>query len=123
NVQAGPLTLQQLRETLGTFSTAKAGDLLVWRTGFPDWKPAREFVDLGGEAPQPLPLPSDIDIGQLHSPALSVNNLVPGHQVVQDQRHKNWRFAWFIGLPLAAIFLIAVLLLRFEKPKDSLTTP
>ena len=119
--RAGPLTLQQLRETLATFSTAKAGALLVWRAGFPNWKPAREFVELGGEAPQPPPLPSDNDIGQLHSSAQNVNNFPPSHQVVQ--RRKNWLFAWFIGLPIAAIFLIAVLLPRPEKSKDSPTTP
>jgi hypothetical protein len=59
-----------------------------------------------------------MNMGQLHSPAQNLNNLLPSHQVFQDQRHKSWRFAWFIGLPIAAIFLTAVMLPRSEKPKD-----
>jgi hypothetical protein len=63
-----------------------------------------------------------MDMGQLHSAAQNLDNLLPSHQVVQDQRQKNWRFIWFIGLPIAAIFLIAVVLPHSEKPKDSPTT-
>jgi GYF domain 2 len=59
NGQVGPLTLQELKETLATFATANASDVLVWRDGFPDWKPARDIVELGGQTPLPPPLPGE----------------------------------------------------------------
>jgi hypothetical protein len=49
--QVGPFTLQELRETLTTFSTANASDLLFWHRGFPDWKPAKDVAELNVQTP------------------------------------------------------------------------
>jgi hypothetical protein len=54
--QIGPLTLQQLRETLATLSNAK--DVLVWCDGFPDWKRAGDVSELRAQTVVPPPLPA-----------------------------------------------------------------
>jgi hypothetical protein len=57
--QVGPLTLKELRQTLTTFSTPHAHDVLVWHQGLLDWKPAKEVVELiPARTPTPPPLPS-----------------------------------------------------------------
>lgn len=56
NGQVGPLTLQELKATLSTFRNADASDVLVWRDGFSDWKPAKDVDELKGQAPPPPPL-------------------------------------------------------------------
>jgi tRNA_anti-like/GYF domain 2 len=58
NGKVGPLTLQGLKDTLATFPKTAAVDVLVWRTGFPDWKVAREVVELNEQVPPPLPTKS-----------------------------------------------------------------
>ena len=54
----GPLSLQELRETLATLSNDSAHPVLVWRQGFANWKPATDVSQLnGGETLLPPPLP------------------------------------------------------------------
>ncbi len=48
NGQVGPLTLQGLKETLTTFSSAK--DVLVWCDRFPDWKLAKDIPELKAQS-------------------------------------------------------------------------
>jgi hypothetical protein len=38
--QIGPLSLPELKEKLA--ATSDAGDVLVWRSGFADWKKAQD---------------------------------------------------------------------------------
>jgi hypothetical protein len=54
--QIGPLSLQELKEKLATVSNA--GDVLVWRNGFPDWKRAQDVSELKGQTIEPPPLPT-----------------------------------------------------------------
>jgi Pilus formation protein N terminal region/GYF domain 2 len=56
NGKIGPLSIQELRETLCTLSAESVNEVLVWRAGFPDWKPARDVGELNA-APPPLPPP------------------------------------------------------------------
>lgn len=53
----GPLTLQQLEQTLATM--ANPADVLVWCPKFPDWKKARDVPELRvqrvGSSPSPIP--------------------------------------------------------------------
>ena len=57
NGQVGPLSLQKLRETLASFSTANASDVSVWHAGFEDWKFAKDVPELGAlQTPPPPPL-------------------------------------------------------------------
>ena len=53
----GPLTLQQLKQTLATM--ANPADVLVWCPKFPDWKKARDVPELWaqrvGSSPSPIP--------------------------------------------------------------------
>jgi hypothetical protein len=56
NGQVGPLTLRELKETLATFPSTKVDDVLVWRDGFPEWKPAKDVAELR-KPPVPPPLP------------------------------------------------------------------
>ena len=53
--RTGPVTVQQLREALARLPNA--GDVLVWRDGFPDWKRVGEVPELRpqGVAPPPPP--------------------------------------------------------------------
>ena len=53
----GPLTLQQLKETLPTLSDPK--EVLVWCEDFADWKKAKEVPSSGRLllVPPPLPMP------------------------------------------------------------------
>ena len=44
NGHVGPMTLQQLKQTLAT--TSNPADMLVWCDKFPDWKWARELPEL-----------------------------------------------------------------------------
>ena len=57
--QVGPFTLQELRETLTTFATANACDLLFWHRGFPDWKPAKDVAELNVLTPLAPPVPGN----------------------------------------------------------------
>jgi hypothetical protein len=58
NGQVGPLALQELRDTLSTFPTANAHDVLVWHKGLIDWKHAKDVSELNdGETLLPPPLP------------------------------------------------------------------
>jgi uncharacterized membrane protein YhaH (DUF805 family) len=52
----GPLTLNEMRQTLSSFSNA--GNVLVWHQGFPDWKSAQHVSELNLPPPPP-PLPRD----------------------------------------------------------------
>ncbi len=51
----GPLSLQRLKETLGTLPDAK--NVLVWREGFPDWKIAGDVKELLAHCSTPPPVP------------------------------------------------------------------
>jgi GYF domain 2/Domain of Unknown Function with PDB structure (DUF3862) len=53
--QAGPLTLQELKERLAILSNAN--DVLVWRYGFSGWKPANDVAELNGQTTMPPPIP------------------------------------------------------------------
>jgi GYF domain 2/Sel1 repeat len=64
--QVGPLTLQELRQELATFS--KANDVLVWCEGFPDWKPARDVTELRA-VPPPLPR-TNVKAKRPHDPVI-----------------------------------------------------
>jgi hypothetical protein len=55
--KVGPLTLQELKLTLATFSNAE--DVLVWRDGLADWKSIRDLPELRSQtAPSPPLLPA-----------------------------------------------------------------
>jgi hypothetical protein len=51
----GPLSLQRLKETLGTLPDAK--NVHVWCEGFPDWKIAGDVKELSAGSSTPPPLP------------------------------------------------------------------
>ncbi|MGY3472739.1 DUF4339 domain-containing protein [Bradyrhizobium ottawaense] len=45
--EVGPLSLSEVVETLGTFSTQQLETVLVWREGFEEWKSIRHAPELG----------------------------------------------------------------------------
>ena len=51
--QVGPLTLQELRETLPRFSEPE--NVLVWRAGFTDWAKAGDVPEFAQASPPNLP--------------------------------------------------------------------
>jgi hypothetical protein len=58
NEQVGPVSLEELRQALSTFSTANTSEVLVWHQGFSGWKPAKEVAELNVQTPLPPPLPT-----------------------------------------------------------------
>ena len=90
--QVGPFTLQELRETLTTFATANASDLLFWHRGFPDWKPAKDVAELNVRTPRTPPVPNNFTwYGANERPAESKS---PGPAVpakADDPAGMSWR--------------------------------
>jgi GYF domain 2 len=86
NGQVGPLTLQELKDTITTLPNAAASGVLVWRDGFTAWKPAKDVVELKGQALRPPPLPSKIE---------SSEGLTPGAHNVENNDHSGatWGYA------------------------------
>jgi hypothetical protein len=58
----GPLTLQELKETLATFPDAR--NVFVWCESFTDWKRAWEVPELREQTKAPPPLPNSHLLGE-----------------------------------------------------------
>ena len=72
----GPVTLTELRATLGRLPTST--DVLVWRDGFQDWKKATDVPELTPRKPPPLPTTS--------ANPQSNNNWDTGQQIASQNR-------------------------------------
>lgn len=104
NGRVGPLTLQALKEALSTFPNTN--DVLVWRVGFQDWKPARDVVELSGESPLSPPLPSETVQSELPEPVAGARqqSFVPDAWYYAGKRIRQRT----VGFTLAAIVIVIV---------------
>jgi hypothetical protein len=55
--QIGPVKLQQLKDALARVS--EPANVLVWRDGFTEWKPASDVPEFRAQTLSPPPLPVD----------------------------------------------------------------
>jgi hypothetical protein len=46
------LSLDELVETLSTYSATELKDVLVWREGFSEWRPVKDVPELSQHAPE-----------------------------------------------------------------------
>jgi hypothetical protein len=104
--QVGPLSLQELKDTLANVSDTR--DVLVWRDGFSDWKKAGDVPELRAQTIRPPPLPSSFGSATSKSTGIPEHGvptstsrvgpvgepLGPTHPVTQITRNHNERPAW-----------------------------
>jgi hypothetical protein len=104
--QAGPVTLQKLKETLAAFHNPE--DVLVWCKRFQDWKLAGDVPELGALCPPPLPLRSkdshtDNPGGRVHETSYVSSILQPGERVLSVGR-----LHWIIYMEAVIAFILSV---------------
>jgi hypothetical protein len=121
--KVGPVTLQELKLTLATFS--KAEDVLVWRDGLADWKPVRDLPELRFQTAQPpplLPLPPapSVQLDAMPSRSSVLSDISPKGPIaaIAKKAKKSMAPPITAANVIGAIAILAIFVFAFAMGED-----
>jgi GYF domain 2 len=124
NGEAGPLSFDELVETLSTFSAERLAGVFVWRDGFLEWKPVWDIPQFAEHAPELLDVLIDaeyIDTQGSGGPTDVAFRHFQEAAPARDQTGRTISKPFLIGSALIGL-LAAVGILWFQlEPKDDVS--